>query len=422
MLFFYQLTKLFNLSRLHEITFSYIARWFNVLVNTRNFLELDYSIVSKILASSNLNITSEIEVYNSAAKWLGHNIKDRSKYAVNIFLTVRLPLLSDHALKYILDKSLSSFKVDECIAISKEIFQRKNYCFQNKSNIYHTSRYCNNKSFNVLVCGGYYFDVLKDVKHLNAANFKNEEASSSMINRRFDAKAVCVMGDVYVFGGFTLKRNWIMAVEKYSLFTNTWTTISDFHDSRVEFCVCAFMDKVFVFGGLKDPYALNSCFQFDPIDYQWKEVARMNEVRVNAACTVFEERIVVSGGHYDGGYNNLRTVESYDVVADTWYTMPNMINIRSYHSLVVVKTKLFVIDDRSCEVFDNTCKQFVLLKSPKISIQYAQATSIGSKIVAFQNGMSSLICYDVDTGKWSEEPCEVTSEILDFFCVKVPRL
>ena len=44
--------------------------------------------------------------------------------------------------------------------------------------------------------------------------------------------------------------------------------------------------------------------------------------------------------------------------------MPSMINSHKYLSLVVVKNKLFVIGQgtESCEVFDNACKKFVVLK------------------------------------------------------------
>ena len=70
-----------------------------------------------------------------------------------------------------------------------------------------------------------------------------------------------------------------------------------------------------------------------------KKVAGMNEARRDAACTVFEGRIVVSGG-LDINYNKLNTVDSYDVIADEWSPMANMIQSKRYHSSVVVRNKL----------------------------------------------------------------------------------
>ena len=67
--------------------------------DTQNFLELDYFLVAKILASSDLVITSEVEVYNAADRWLKYKIEERRKFAKHLLLKVRLPLLSDNTLQ-----------------------------------------------------------------------------------------------------------------------------------------------------------------------------------------------------------------------------------------------------------------------------------------------------------------------------------
>ena len=59
----YQFTNLFNFSSLKNSTFSYIQRCFTIVSDDESFLELEYNLVSKILANSELLITSEIEVF-----------------------------------------------------------------------------------------------------------------------------------------------------------------------------------------------------------------------------------------------------------------------------------------------------------------------------------------------------------------------
>ena len=44
--------------------------------------------------------------------------------------------------------------------------------------------------------------------------------------------------------------NVVENIEKYSPHANKWTTITEMFDSRGQFCVCAFWDKVLIFGGL----------------------------------------------------------------------------------------------------------------------------------------------------------------------------
>ena len=137
---------------------------------------------------------------------------------------------------------------------------------------------------------------------------------------------------------------------------------------------------------------------------------------------MFEGRIVVCGG-WDNNINTLNTVETYDVVADKWSSMPNMIQSKRRHSLVAVRNKLFVIAYGSdiCEVYEDRSKKFVALKSPPVEDIYLnKAISIGSKIFVFQDNKAAVLCYDVDKNEWSEESCEITKFLEFFCCVTIP--
>ena len=62
----YQFVNLFNLSGLKNSTLSYIERCFTIVSDDESFLELEFSCISKILVSSELLTTSEIEVFKVA--------------------------------------------------------------------------------------------------------------------------------------------------------------------------------------------------------------------------------------------------------------------------------------------------------------------------------------------------------------------
>ena len=423
----HQLTKIFKLSSLAKLTFSYIERSFTILADTVSFLELDFINLVKILRSSQLLITTELEVYNSANNWLSYNVNERSKYAKDLLLTVRFPLLADSALKYILVKPSSfieineSYKILETIAVNKELY------FQNKSNTYHTTRYCNQQSFDILVCGNQKKRsqrIVGNVKQLNESNFKRINVLPSMKNKRGWFSTVCVKGEVYVFGGIDDSNSYIKSVEKYSHSTNTWEELTDMCDNRGCHCTCLFIDKVFIIGGRTDYGRTNSCLQFDIKDYSCNAVASMKNVRSSAACAVFGERIVVSGG-MDNNLDTLNSVESFDVAADTWSSMPRMIQARISHSLVVIKEKLFVIGGHlsygSCEVFDRICTKFISLKC-LVSFSSNKALSVGTKIFIFQNNKPVIVSYDVDKDDWSEEPCEAAKFKYYRSFVKLPKL
>ena len=429
MLTFYQLTKHYNSSK---AAFSYIQRCFTMLSETEGFLELDFIHVLKILASSQLLTSTELEVYNAANSWLGYKIKERSKFAKDLLLTVRFPLLSNYTVKYLLEKSSNFSKIDECYKILQKISEGNEIFFQSKSTIYYTNRYCNQELFSMLVIGGRDISSHKTVgkiKQFNVSNSKNFKALHPMIEKRKFPEAVCVKGEVYVFGGIDDEYRCINSVEKYSPSTNSWKVITKIYDYLKNFCVCAFMDKIFVIGGGEAGEgifgALDSCWQFDIkgcIGNNWKPVARMGEARSKAACAAYEGRIVVSGGRRNFT-TNINTVESYDVVSDTWSPMPNLLISTIPHSLVVVKNKLFVIGSTAleslCQCFDSISNKFVFLKSAD-NFNFQKAVSIGTKIFVFKYIEPAVLIYDVDKNEWSKESCEATKDLTVYSCVKLP--
>ena len=422
---FYQLANIFNLPVLHKTTFEYIDRSLTIINDVQSFQELDYTCISKILASSELLITSELEVYYTADKWLNYVIKDRSNYAKNILKKVRLQLLSGPTLEYLLNETTFFSRNDECIKLLNEFLDSKIKLSKNNLGVSKSSRYHSRKEFGIFICGGYdvhKLSAINDVEVINMNGNTNVTVLPKMIRERSSPKVVCVKGEIYVFGGFSTKNKGITSVDKYSPTSKTWSEVAQMNDNFFGFCICKFLNIIYVFGGITNKVVLDSCLKFDTRDYSLGEVSRMKEARDCAACAVFEERVVVSGG-WNNRNTTLSTSESYDVIPDRWSSLPNMNSSKGSHSLVVVKIKLFVISQTtySFEVFDNICKRFITLNPPNLNC-YSISTSIGNRIYIFKEEDSKLISYDVDKNEWLEESCEVTENLKEFSVVKVPCL
>ena len=426
---FYQIARRFSLFSLYNSTFEYIQRCFQMAVDTNCFPELDFSSVSKLLASSGLQVDSEVEIYNAANKWLNNNREERRNLAKQLLLKVRLNLLSDHCFKYLLSQSSCISTNNECIDVlnSRDIFH------QNKLVIFNNSRYCNKTMFNITVCGGmnnsnkYKFSGYRHVRQFNVNNLKKFSTFPTFVTKRYDTKSTCLKGEIYVFGGYDIKPSGLFrltSVEKYSPITKIWNTVTDMPDKRIDFCVCAFINKIYIFAGfeIKSGY-LNSCFQFDTKKLNWKEMAKMNKARRFAACVVFDENIIVCG--ITDLLDDHKTVESYDVFSNTWKYMPSLIEIDRDHSMVSVKNKLFVFGrvyfNTYCEVFDKTSNKFVTLKSLDFIGSFGmKAVSVGNKILLLKHKTKHVLCYDVDKDEWLRESCEAIEDIGDYSLIKVP--
>ena len=266
----YQFAKRFNLPSLLKSTFSFIEHCFTMVVKTKNFLELDYNIVSNILAASGLLITTEVEVFNAANKWLSHNTKERSTFAKDLLIKVRLLLLSDHTLKHLLNSSSPITNNIDNRAKVKNILQR-NYNFLTKSRVYYTNRYCNHSKFNILVCKGQIvcdFEVPpRNVTQFHANNFKNVSVLPLILARSY-CEEVCLKGIIYLFGSHDNNNgNLNLFVEKYSAATEIRNKVINDKLEGYSYSACEFMNFIFIIGGHYYRYDTwndtNSCLRFN---------------------------------------------------------------------------------------------------------------------------------------------------------------
>ena len=148
----------------------------------------------------------------------------------------------------------------------------------------------------------------------------------------------------------------------------------------------------------------------------------MNNATKLSACSVFEGRVVVSGGLNNGILN---TVEAYDHVGDVWENMPNMIAGRCEHKTVAVKNKLFVIGGivtNSCEVYDSNTNKFTLLKQPSLASGFDlrfpfEVIAFGNNFFVFRQ-YSDVKIYDFENNEWSVKTCEATKNIKFFSVLK----
>ena len=210
-----------------------------------------------------------------------------------------------------------------------------------KSSLWYKTRFCTNNKFNFLYIGGC-DNIENNLQHVNKlSDGLKTIKTNNMDQGRVHHKAVCVKGEVFVFGGYDDSFSYINSVDRYSFSTNEWKKVACMPNTlsrkRFTFCVSAFMEKVFVIGG-RTAGSTNSCLQFNTTNFKWKSTAEMNTFRQYAASTVYGGKVVASGG-CDRQGQLLSSVESYDVFADVWTPMASMTKRKAQHCSVVVKTR-----------------------------------------------------------------------------------
>ena len=180
---------------------------------------------------------------------------------------------------------------------------------------------------------------------------------------------------------------------------------------------------MYIIGGWNKSRHLNdrSCYTYDIIENKRIKIADLNVARRYVACTVFEGKIVVTGGYFNN--RELKSVEAYDYYENKWKFLPDMINYRSDHATVSMGNKLFVIGGyytKSCEVFDSYVRKFTKIRSgiivSCIENWHSDAVSIGNYIVVFHSLLNYtetvIYLFDIYEKKWSTIKCDFTKNLL----------
>jgi hypothetical protein len=66
---------------------------FNTFRLEAEFLDIDIETILIILSSDDLNISSELDVFRAAIRWIAHNIMDRKQQLLKLMKCVRFPVL-----------------------------------------------------------------------------------------------------------------------------------------------------------------------------------------------------------------------------------------------------------------------------------------------------------------------------------------
>ena len=257
-----------------------------------------------------------------------------------------------------------------------------------------TTRYCAQNQFDLFLCDGT-SKRTRNLKQINGKDLKSIKTASKFWHPRKFYNAVSLKDSIYII----YEGDKGLTVYKFAQGVDVLNYGTD-SNYRYGFCACALVDKIYIVSGSRGKKLIDSCTQYDPINSEFKELSGINKARYFSACAVFQGQIVVSGGRVGERYMRRETRENevYDHVTDAWTPMASLVNENSFHSLVPVKNKLFVVGSEKCEVYDDAADKFVVIESneslPRCSRRVKlRAACIGNKIVIFGRNLSPLAFY-----------------------------
>ena len=267
--------------------------------------------------------------------------------------------------------------------------------------VLYQSRFCKKHTVDLILYQEYFENIFID-KYLNfdGVNFDRVK-QIALLEPKIIFAYFFIGSDIYLVNK-GCGRDDFCSVDVFTEEKRKWKTVTtlpvNYHYG------CCFMQHLYVTSenGLH--------MKYDIVNNKWCNFASINQPRYYPACTVYQGKIVVSGGRpSDVEYYQLsKSVEAYDHHINQWSPLPDMIERKSHHSAVSIGNKLFVIGglDHTIEVFDCISQKFTLLSKGNRIFYYpiSAAVSVGSKIVLlkyYPDEVGDFVVYDVDENNLS---------------------
>ena len=335
---------------------------------------MDYNYFHEIVSSPNLNICSELQVFEAIATWIEYNEEDRRKHMFDLLKTVRLPLCSTKTLTEVIHPFCEN--CSDCNNLIKSTLREKK------------------EGTTVLVCKtlnqnrccmkeyiSYNSDNEQWLGYPRVCERKEQDLSHSTPD------VVNVEELKYEKYAYYIEYN-SSSINVFYGNENKWTKIDLSHLANSNgnilknFSTCLFMDLLFITGG--------SCYKNDKslnyvIFLKTNTNVRGRNMRISRSChtsTVFGGKIFVIGGRSGTQYS----VEAYDRFKNEWEFMPELTEERWGHGSVAIGNKLYAIagcTTQSCEVFDYTSYKFTRIKPfpRKLYSRFCETTRVKNEII-----------------------------------------
>ncbi|XP_065366353.1 kelch-like protein 5 [Calliphora vicina] len=276
---------------------AYTCQHFMQVCKNQEFFQLNGDQLGKLLASDDLNVPSEQDVFHSLMSWIQHDPAVREKYIPELLALVRLPLLQP---SFIMDHVESVCASNECQQLVMEALK---------------------------------WHLLPERRSLIASERTKPRKST--------------VGKLLAVGGMDAHKGAI-SIESYCPRLDKWTVWKNMSARRLQFGVAVMNDKLIIVGGRDGLKTLNTVESLDLNSLAWAPLNPMGTHRHGLGVAVLEGPLYAVGGH--DGWSYLNTVERWDPVARTWSYVAPMYSMRSTAGVAVLGGRLYVVGGRDGSV------------------------------------------------------------------------
>ncbi|KRY65537.1 Kelch-like protein 20, partial [Trichinella pseudospiralis] len=319
---------------------------FQEVVESEEFMLLPVNQLIDIIASDELNIRSEEQVFKAVMAWVRHDLANRRHLLSQVLEHVRLPLCNA---KFLVGTVSSDLLVKSDESARELVDEAKNYLLlplerprmqgprtrPRKLVLYGEILYA--------VGGWCSGDAIASVERLDPRT--NEWKCVCPMSKRRCGVGVAVLNDLlYAVGGHD-GQSYLNSIERYDPHTNQWSgDVAPTSTCRTSVGVAVLDGYLYAVGGQDGISCLNVVERYDPNTNRWTKVSPMNTRRLGVAVSVLGGCLYAVGG--SDGSSPLNTVERYDARVNKWYPVAPMGTRRKHHGCAVYNGFLYAVGGR----------------------------------------------------------------------------
>ena len=368
-------------------TRKFILSNFTVVAETEDFMNLTSHEVEEWIASDEIVISAEEEVFKIILRWINYNRSERHVEFGKLFRHVRLNfiardfLLSEVETNDLVQETKECFnsvtevltRLDNalgCLAPRPESRPRRSleicgiamtgkadFCtffyVPEKDQFYRLHKRDRPTSLpkhaHVISCRGKLFLVTEDIisTHVYDPSFNRWSPAPwtkfgtqlKLIPGLQILKAVLVVGNEVCFvveeSGEDFTWLWRFNLDLNSVIAPTHPL------DKKSVCAVAWGRHVYIIGGSKDLEASRQCSRFDTMESKWQEISNLSYGRFGALGVGTMEKIYIAGGR-DEWYDGVFVCEVYNVSCNEWSSIGSL-NCCGVKSMVICNKLLYVI-------------------------------------------------------------------------------
>ncbi|XP_030759639.1 kelch-like protein 17 isoform X1 [Sitophilus oryzae] len=401
---------------LHLKSHVYALQNFQQVVGTEEFLLLPFEEVKELISNSQLNISSEEDVFTSVLNWIKHDLIEREKYISELMIHVRLPLVNREFLMTRVDNEQLIRDNSECRELLLEAMRyhlapERRCALSTTRTMERRPKGANPYIF--AIGGGSLFAI-----HSECEVYNPKTDMWSMIApmqwRRSRSGVTGLRRLLYVVGGYDGASD-LSTAECYNPLTNIWTPITPMGTKRSCLGVCSFDGLVYACGGYDGASCLSSMERFDPLTGVWCSCPAMNTRRRYCRVSVIENCIYALGGFDSTNYQ--ASVERFDPREGKWQSIPSMSSKRSSCGVAALDGYLYCVGGNDGTMCMNSGERLNIRRmawEPISAMHNRRATheivSVNEFLYALggtdgSSSLNSVEQYDPRSNKWLLVKC-----------------